>query len=106
MRQSRVIAAWRRPAGQWASRGAESPEQHRAVRRRCPAALIIGLWKRSFADSSVYHHAGEWEDHQGRLGRRPPMWSASMPLPDPRSDPGRRGAARTDRSGPHELAPR
>jgi N-acylglucosamine-6-phosphate 2-epimerase len=32
----------------------ESPEHIGAVRRRCPDALIVGLWKRTFADSSVY----------------------------------------------------
>ena len=32
----------------------ESPEHIGAVRRRCPEALIIGLWKRSFPGSSVY----------------------------------------------------
>ena len=32
----------------------ESPEHIGAVRRRCPEALIIGLWKRTFADSAVY----------------------------------------------------
>ena len=32
----------------------ESPEHIGAVRRRCPDALIIGLWKRTFADSPVY----------------------------------------------------
>ncbi|MEB3159190.1 MAG: N-acetylmannosamine-6-phosphate 2-epimerase [Synechococcus sp.] len=32
----------------------ESPEHIGAVRRRCPDALIIGLWKRTFADSEVY----------------------------------------------------
>lgn len=32
----------------------ESPEHIGAVRRRCPQALIIGLWKRTFAGSSVY----------------------------------------------------
>ena len=32
----------------------ESPEHIGAVRRRCPDALIIGLWKRSFPGSSVY----------------------------------------------------
>ena len=32
----------------------ESPEHIGAVRRRCPEALIIGLWKRSFSDSEVY----------------------------------------------------
>ena len=32
----------------------ESPEHIGAVRERCPNALIVGLWKRSWADSSVY----------------------------------------------------
>lgn len=32
----------------------ESPEHIGAVRRRCPEALIVGLWKRTFADSPVY----------------------------------------------------
>ena len=32
----------------------ESPEHIGAVRRRCPGALIIGLWKRSFPGSAVY----------------------------------------------------
>lgn len=32
----------------------ESPEHIAAVRRRCPRALIIGLWKRSWPDSGVY----------------------------------------------------
>jgi N-acylglucosamine-6-phosphate 2-epimerase len=32
----------------------ESPEHIGAVRRRCPDALIVGLWKRTFADSAVY----------------------------------------------------
>ncbi|MFN5193306.1 MAG: N-acetylmannosamine-6-phosphate 2-epimerase [Cyanobacteriota bacterium] len=32
----------------------ESPEHIGAVRRRCPDALIVGLWKRTDADSSVY----------------------------------------------------
>jgi N-acylglucosamine-6-phosphate 2-epimerase len=32
----------------------ESPEHIGAVRRRCPEALIVGLWKRSFPDSPVY----------------------------------------------------
>ena len=32
----------------------ESPEHIGAVRERCPDALIIGLWKRSSPDSSVY----------------------------------------------------
>ncbi len=32
----------------------ESPEHIGAVRERCPDALIIGLWKRSWSGSSVY----------------------------------------------------
>lgn len=32
----------------------ESPEHIGAVRRRCPEALIVGLWKRTFPESSVY----------------------------------------------------
>ena len=39
----------------------ESPEHIGAVRRRCPDALIVGLWKRTFADSSVYITPG-WEE--------------------------------------------
>lgn len=39
----------------------ESPEHIGAVRRRCPQALIVGLWKRSFPDSSVYITPG-WEE--------------------------------------------
>jgi N-acylglucosamine-6-phosphate 2-epimerase len=41
----------------------ESPEHIGAVRRRCPSALIIGLWKRSFADSAVYITPG-WQEIQ------------------------------------------
>ncbi|MCP9884477.1 N-acetylmannosamine-6-phosphate 2-epimerase [Synechococcus sp. ATX 2A4] len=39
----------------------ESPEHIAAVRRRCPQALIVGLWKRSFPDSPVYITPG-WEE--------------------------------------------
>jgi N-acylglucosamine-6-phosphate 2-epimerase len=39
----------------------ESPEHIGAVRRRCPEALIIGLWKRTFPDSPVYITPG-WEE--------------------------------------------
>ena len=39
----------------------ESPEHIGAVRRRCPEAMIIGLWKRTFPDSSVYITPG-WEE--------------------------------------------
>ena len=39
----------------------ESPEHIGAVRRRCPGALIIGLWKRTYADSPVYITPG-WHE--------------------------------------------
>ena len=39
----------------------ESPEHIGAVRRRCPDALIIGLWKRSYPGSPVYITPG-WEE--------------------------------------------
>lgn len=39
----------------------ESPEHIGAVRRRCPEALIVGLWKRTFAGSPVYITPG-WEE--------------------------------------------
>ena len=39
----------------------ESPEHIGAVRERCPDALIVGLWKRSFPDSSVYI-TPRWEE--------------------------------------------
>ncbi|WP_094510300.1 N-acetylmannosamine-6-phosphate 2-epimerase [Synechococcus sp. MW101C3] len=39
----------------------ESPEHIGAVRRRCPQALIVGLWKRSFPGSPVYITPG-WEE--------------------------------------------
>jgi N-acylglucosamine-6-phosphate 2-epimerase len=32
----------------------ESPEHIGAVRRRCPEALIVGLWKRVYSESPVY----------------------------------------------------
>jgi N-acylglucosamine-6-phosphate 2-epimerase len=41
----------------------ESPEHIGAVRRRCPEALIIGLWKRTFPGSSVYITPG-WAEIQ------------------------------------------
>lgn len=39
----------------------ESPEHIGAVRRRCPEALIVGLWKRTTANSPVYITPG-WEE--------------------------------------------
>jgi N-acylglucosamine-6-phosphate 2-epimerase len=56
LRDPAVIAAMAEAA---LARGAvgvrlESPEHIGAVRRRCPEALIVGLWKRTYADSPVY----------------------------------------------------
>ena len=39
----------------------ESPEHIGAVRQRCTKALIIGLWKRTFPESSVYITPG-WQE--------------------------------------------
>jgi N-acylglucosamine-6-phosphate 2-epimerase len=39
----------------------ESPEHITAVRRRCPQALIVGLWKRTWPDSAVYITPG-WQE--------------------------------------------
>jgi len=39
----------------------ESPEHIAAVRQRCPSALIVGLWKRTFAHSDVYITPG-WHE--------------------------------------------
>jgi N-acylglucosamine-6-phosphate 2-epimerase len=50
----------------------ESPEHIGAVRRRCPEALIIGLWKCRFADSAVYITPG-WQEIQA-------VWSAGADL--------------------------
>ena len=63
MRQPAVIAAM---AEACLANGAvgvrlESPEHIGAVRRRCPEALIIGLWKRTYADSPVYITPGSPE---------------------------------------------
>ena len=46
----------------------ESPEHIGAVRRRCPEALIIGLWKCTFPHSSVYI-TPSWREIQA-------VWSA------------------------------
>jgi N-acylglucosamine-6-phosphate 2-epimerase len=63
LREPTVIAAMAEAS---LARGAigvrlESPEHIGAVRRRCPEALIVGLWKRSFPGSSVYI-TPRWED--------------------------------------------
>lgn len=41
----------------------ESPEHIAAVRRQCPEALIVGLWKRSWPGSPVYI-TPRWQDIQ------------------------------------------
>ena len=46
----------------------ESPEHIGAVRRRCPDALIIGLRKCTFPDSSVYITPG-WRRSRLSVGR-------------------------------------
>ena len=46
----------------------ESPEHIGAVRRRCPEALIIGLWKCTYPGSSVYITPG-WREIEA-------VWSA------------------------------
>jgi len=56
LRQPMAIAAMAEAALAKGAAGVrlESPEHIAAVRRRCPQALIVGLWKRSWPDSSVY----------------------------------------------------
>ena len=50
----------------------ESPEHIGAVRRRCPEALIVGLWKRTYPDSPVYITPG-WEEIRA-------VWAAGADL--------------------------
>mgnify|MGYP006935487744 FL=1 len=63
MRDPDVIAAMAEASLRNGATGVrlESPEHIGAVRRRCPDALIIGLWKRSFPGSSVYI-TPRWEE--------------------------------------------
>jgi N-acylglucosamine-6-phosphate 2-epimerase len=70
LRQPEVIAAMAEASLRQGASGVrlESPEHIGAVRRRCPDALIIGLWKRSFADSPVYITPG-WAEMEA-------VWSA------------------------------
>lgn len=65
MRQPEVIAAMAEASLNNGAVGVrlESPEHIGAVRRRCPDALIVGLWKRTFADSPVYITPG-WHEIQ------------------------------------------
>ena len=70
MREPDVIAAMAEASLRNGAVGVrlESPEHIGAVRRRCPEALIIGLWKCAFPDSSVYITPG-WREIQA-------VWSA------------------------------
>lgn len=45
----------------------ESPEHIAAVRRRCPEALIVGLWKRTWPGTSVYI-TPRWQEIQAVWG--------------------------------------
>ena len=65
MRQPEVIAAMAEASLNNGAVGVrlESPEHIGAVRRRCPDALIVGLWKRTFPGSSVYITPG-WAEIQ------------------------------------------
>ncbi|MCP9785344.1 N-acetylmannosamine-6-phosphate 2-epimerase [Cyanobium sp. N5-Cardenillas] len=63
MRDPAVIAAMAEASLRQGAAGVrlESPDHIGAVRRRCPDALIVGLWKRTFPDSAVYITPG-WEE--------------------------------------------
>ena len=65
MRDPEVIAAMAEASLRNGASGVrlESPEHIGAVRRRCPDALIVGLWKRTYSDSSVYITPG-WAEIQ------------------------------------------
>jgi N-acylglucosamine-6-phosphate 2-epimerase len=65
MRHPDVIAAMAEASLRNGAMGVrlESPEHIGAVRNRCPNALIIGLWKRTFPESSVYI-TPRWDDIQ------------------------------------------
>ncbi|MGB5135082.1 MAG: N-acetylmannosamine-6-phosphate 2-epimerase [Prochlorococcaceae cyanobacterium] len=63
LRDPQVIAAMAEASLRNGATGVrlESPEHIGAVRRRCPDALIVGLWKRTYSDSPVYITPG-WEE--------------------------------------------
>ena len=65
MRHPDVIAAMAEASLRNGATGVrlEGPEYIGAVRNRCPNALIIGLWKRTFPESSVYI-TPRWDDIQ------------------------------------------
>jgi N-acylglucosamine-6-phosphate 2-epimerase len=56
LREPSVIAAMAEASLRQGALGVrlESPEHIGAVRRRCPSALIVGLWKRTYPGSAVY----------------------------------------------------
>ncbi len=70
MRDPEVIAAMAQASLNNGAAGVrlESPEHIAALRRRCPEALIVGLWKRTYPESSVYITPG-WDEIQA-------VWSA------------------------------
>lgn len=70
MRDPEVIAAMAQASLNNGAVGVrlESPEHIAAVRRRCPEALIVGLWKRTYPESPVYITPG-WDEIQA-------VWSA------------------------------
>ena len=80
MRHPDVIAAMAEASLRNGATGVrlESPEHIGAVRNRCPDALIIGLWKRTFPESSVYI-TPRWDDDSSGLGSRVLTSSPSMP---------------------------
>jgi len=63
MRDPQVIAAMAEASLANGALGVrlESPEHIGAVRRRCPGALIVGLWKCTYRDSPVYITPG-WRE--------------------------------------------
>lgn len=65
LRQPEVIAAMAEASLNQGASGVrlESPEHIGAVRRRCPEALIVGLWKRTYPGSAVYI-TPTWSDIQ------------------------------------------
>lgn len=65
LRHPEVIAAMAEASLNQGASGVrlESPEHIGAVRRRCPGALIVGLWKRTYPDSAVYI-TPTWSDMQ------------------------------------------
>ena len=74
MNDSYVIAAMADAALRKGAVGVrvESPDHIGAVRRRCPQALIIGIWKCMFPESSVYITPG-WREIKG-------VWSAGADI--------------------------